>query len=254
MSMWDYDERAPIFDAIGLTWLINKIAFFPPAPTYAADDCRRVLGVCYIVIEPEARTRAGSVLYIHGNAGDIGGSKYGGRLKIIANMVGAPIYAFDPPGYGHTPGPAGASWVTAACCVLATMPQPVALWGLSMGGHVAAALANESAGIVLESAFASMFDVLTLFGGALLRLVGVHRMSNDAAVARAAVPVWVFHGDADRVINVEHGVRLVAAAGARYAGGAIVKGAAHGEVAWKVPTHIAAALASILDGTSFSNT
>lgn len=89
--------------------------------------------------------------------------------------------------------------------------------GHSMGTAVAARLAArvgsapELCGVVLESGFPSFARVAAFSSGALgvsVTALGRQRMDTAAAARQLQVPVWVWHGERDRTIDVALGREL----------------------------------------------
>jgi len=99
-------------------------------------------------------------------------------------------------------------WVTGT---LAVPPDRVVLHGKSLGGGVAALLAEavRPRALVLESTFTSVADVAARqFPIYPVRLLVRHPFDTRARARYIGVPVLVMHGDADTVIPVRHGRAL----------------------------------------------
>jgi hypothetical protein len=161
-----------------------------------------------------------TVLFCHGNAGDIGD-----RLETIGILhdLGLSLLIFDYRGYGRSEGRPGEAGLFADARAAwrylvedaGVPPGHILVWGRSLGGAVAAQLATEvqPAGLVLESTFTSAVDVARrhypwLPVGRLLR----SRFDAAAAVARADCPKLILHSRDDEVVPWPLGVQLHAAA------------------------------------------
>ena len=184
--------------------------------TLTAEDGVRV--VAWYV--PAERADAPAILYCHGNAGNIST-----RLPtlLLCHQLGFGVLAFDYRGYGFSEGTpseegtardARAAW-DALTGPLGIGPGRVVLVGRSLGGAIAARLANErpAAGVSLECAFTSVPDVAAeLFWFLPARWIVRAQYPTVAHVRRFDCPVMVAHSPDDRLIRYHHGEELYAAA------------------------------------------
>lgn len=181
---------------------------------------------------------AGTVLHLHGNAGSMVS-----HLGFVEHLpaAGFNVMLMDYRGYGES---AGSAWsrgplVEDALAGFAALraradvdPSRIALYGVSLGGAIAIAVAErdlaqggEIQAIVLESPFACWRDVAAnalggdppaLWARALASLLvkgeraGAPRPLD--AIARIDRPILILHGDADSIVPVSHGRRLAASA------------------------------------------
>ncbi len=162
-------------------------------------------------------TRAGTLLYCHGNAGNI--SNRLPKLEAFHNRLGLSILIFDYRGYGRSAGaPDEAGTYVDARAMRDWLRErdagPVIYLGASLGSAVATALAVEDppAGLVLEAPFTSVpaMASLTVPGaGWLFRT----RYDTLAAIARSTAPLLVLHGEADEVVPNRMGRAVFDAAG-----------------------------------------
>lgn len=236
--------------AVGANWLFNLVAFQPQYGwKYAPESANYANGIAYQRIPPHGGPlRPGAVLYIHGNAGSLATQEE--HCRKWAARIGVPFYPFDPPGYGCSRGKVGDSWVEAACDVIAVIPErPLVAWGLSMGGHAAAALSDGRVdGVLLESTFATALGVLDLRMATVAHFFGVRRMESAAALRGATVPVAVVHGMRDGVIHYMHGKRLADATPAHLlVVQEAIPNADHGDVSYLAPVTVQAALVRLLN-------
>lgn len=135
---------------------------------------------------------------------------------------GTAVLIVDYPGYGASEGRASEQglYEAAELAYDTLLAQPgidparVFVYGRSLGSAAASHVATTRtpAGLVLESPFTSARDMARrhypLFPPALLRV----RLDNLAAMSRVRCRVLVFHGTADRLVPMDMGHRLAAAA------------------------------------------
>jgi len=169
----------------------------------------------------DARPQRGTLLFFHGNAGNI--SHRLDSLRIF-NRLGLATLIIDYRGYGRSGGrisekgtylDAEAAWQYLTK-TRGIDPQQIVVFGRSLGGAVAASLAAEHppAGLILESVFTSVPDMAAkLYPFLPVRLLS--RFSYDArrAVREVACPVLIVHSPEDDIIPFENGLALFAAAG-----------------------------------------
>lgn len=184
------------------------------AVTFRATDNVRLTGWWVPAGKP-----MGTVLFCHGNAGNI--SNCLGTLRVF-NGMGLDVLVFDYRGYGRSEGrpseeglyrDAEAAWryLTEVRKVPA---QRIVIVGRSLGGPVAAHLARDhrSGALVLESTFTSMDEEVsklsTLPVGSLVK--GEFR--TEAYVSEVRCPVLVVHSREDEVVPYELGRKVFEAA------------------------------------------
>lgn len=164
---------------------------------------------------PAAR---GALLFLHGNAGDIGD-----RIDTLAllHRLRINLLIFDYRGYGRSegqPDEAG-TYLDAAAAWRYLLDRghdagKIVVHGRSLGGAVAARLAADvgPAGLILESTFSSLAEL----AGELYRwlpvrpLLRLHYPTAEQA-ARTTGPVLVVHGRDDEIIGFAHAERLLEA-------------------------------------------
>ena len=162
-------------------------------------------------------TRA--LLYLHGNAGNASD-----RLPLAARLLRLETHVLllDYRGYGRSDGrPSEAGAYADARAALAHLvearglrPKRIIPFGHSLGGAIAVDLARgrELGGVILESSFTSLADVVDhLYFPPLGRLVR-GRFASIRKIPELRAPLLCLHGDRDRVIPIELGRRLCAAA------------------------------------------
>jgi uncharacterized protein len=165
---------------------------------------------------PPAQPDAPVILFSHGNGGNV--SHRVGTLRML-HEIGVGTLMYDYRGYGDSEGTpteegtyldAQAAWrhLTEA---MGVPPERIVVHGRSLGGPVAAWLANHEspAALVLESTFTSVPDLAAkLFP--LLPARRLSRFSYDTAtyVRQVRCPVLVIHGPDDEMVPYSHGRAL----------------------------------------------
>ena len=159
-----------------------------------------------------------TLLYAHGNAGNIGDRVSIARLLI--RELGVGVFMYDYRGYGRSEGtPSEAGLVSDALGARAALlregvrPEHIVYYGRSLGAAVTLdlALAHPPPGVVLESPFASvraMADSVLPGAGYVFRT----RWDSLAKIPRLAAPLLVLHSEADEVVPYAHGKALFDAA------------------------------------------
>ena len=207
--------------------------YFPDLPAREVDATPRDAGLSFesLRIRTEdgemldgwfipAPAGKGTLLYLHGNGGNIGH-----RIDVIEifHSLGLNVFIFDYRGYGRSTGKpsedgtyrdALAAWnyLTEKRRIPA---QHIVLYGESLGGSVAARLAERHTprALVIYAAFTSirdMADVLYPFlpTGLLTR----YRYDTRTALAQARCPVLILHSVEDEIVPYSHAQELLAVA------------------------------------------
>jgi fermentation-respiration switch protein FrsA (DUF1100 family) len=169
--------------------------------------------------EPRART----LLYLHGNAGNIAANAvHAVRLR----NAGLNVFIFDYRGYGDsTGGPARErlayedaerAW-TYLVQERKLAASDIVIYGHSLGGAIAIDLASkhpDAGALIAESAFTSIVDVAdgTLFAYLPLGLIVTERFDSISKIGTIRVPKLILNGDADTMNPPRMAQRLSAAA------------------------------------------
>jgi fermentation-respiration switch protein FrsA (DUF1100 family) len=166
-------------------------------------------------------TAHGAVLFCHGNAGNLSH-----RCPIVIALMqslGQSVLIFDYPGYGKSAGqPSEAGCYAAADAAYdwlvreqGIVGNQIVLFGESLGGGVAVDLAarHEHRALVLVKTFASIPDMArerwsTWSSSPLVR----NRFDSVAKIKNCKAPIFVAHGDRDRVIPLAEAKKLYEAA------------------------------------------
>jgi fermentation-respiration switch protein FrsA (DUF1100 family) len=168
---------------------------------------------------PAAQER-GTVLFLHGNAGNISH-----RLDSIRmfHRLGYSTLIFDFRGYGNSGGKPGEEGTyrdaEAAWRYLAEQrhipPCRIVLFGESMGGAIAAQLAGlkKPAALVIASGFTSVPDLAQqLYPYLPARWLARIRYDTQGYLRTVTVPVLIAHSPQDDIVPYSHGQALFAAA------------------------------------------
>jgi pimeloyl-ACP methyl ester carboxylesterase len=165
------------------------------------------------VFLPNDAADAPVLLFCHGNRQDLGLAEE--RLQAYRDH-GWSVFCFDYPGYGTSTGQPSAAGCNAALAAAYSYltalkeipPERIVLYGLSLGGGPAVALASRApvGGLILEGAFVSAFRVITHW-----RLLPWDRFDNLASIGRVRAPLLSIHAQKDRTTAWWHGKALFAA-------------------------------------------
>lgn len=168
-------------------------------------------------IEPTGPTRHGAVLYLHGNAGNIGG-----RLERAHGWAtrGYAMMLVDYREFGQSQGiihdqqdliadaQAAYDWLTESAGIV---PADLWVFGESLGSAPAIELAlrNPVGGLILEGAFTRLRDLARYHYPALPPVfLGQFSMENIRLIDRLQVPVYFIHGLDDKICPVWMGRAL----------------------------------------------
>jgi fermentation-respiration switch protein FrsA (DUF1100 family) len=165
--------------------------------------------------------RQGVILFCHGNAGNL--SFWTPTILSLMNRLGQSVLIFDYPGYGRSSGKPNESDCYAAAgaaydWLVQTKqipPQGVTIFGESLGGGVATDLAARKPhrALVLVKTFTSVPDMAKKMPLASASASLVHnQFDNLAKIHRCSGPIFIAHGDRDRLIPFAQGEKLFQAA------------------------------------------
>jgi uncharacterized protein len=155
------------------------------------------------------------VLYFHGNGGAL--SLRVDRFQRIA-AAGVGLLAIDYRGYGGSTGtPTERGLIedgrAAYAFAAARYPGRIALWGESLGTGVAIALAAEQpvTHLVLDAPYTSALEVAaTVYWYFPVRWLMKDTFRSDLRIAKVKAPVLILHGEADDIIPIRYGEKLLA--------------------------------------------
>ena len=160
-----------------------------------------------------------TLVYLHGNAGHIG--HRGGKVKPYLD-AGYGVLLVSWRGYGGNPGsPTEEGLYHDARAALDFLeaqgvpPGRIVVYGESIGSGPAVQVATEReiGALVLEAPLTSAADVAQRHYWYLpARYLVLDRYESLAKIGRVKAPLFIFHGERDRVVPVDMGRSLLAAA------------------------------------------
>lgn len=167
-----------------------------------------------------ADSATATILFCHGNAGNIGD-----RLESIAQFhrMGLAVFIFDYRGYGQSAGRASEKGTyrdaEAAWNYLTNEkgidPKTIVIFGRSLGGAIATWLATQHrpGALIVESSFTSVPDIAARHYPYLpVRLLSRFQYNSKENIARVTAPVMIAHSPDDNLVPYRHGEVLFAAA------------------------------------------
>ncbi|HOX05076.1 MAG TPA: alpha/beta hydrolase [Planctomycetota bacterium] len=169
---------------------------------------------------PAAGQPRGTMLYCHGNAGNI---SHRVGLVAVFRQMGFNVLIFDYRGYGRSEGKpseagtyldARAAW-DHLVSVRGAKPESIVVFGKSLGGGVATNLAAERrpGALILQSTFTSVPDVgADHIWWLPVRLICRIKYPSLKTLPTVKCPVLVVHSRGDEVNYFPHGQKLFAAA------------------------------------------
>ncbi len=176
-------------------------------------------GVRVVAWHGAARPGRATLLYFHGN---------GGNLALRAERIrrfmaqGWGVYMMSYRGYSGSGGvPSEADNVADAkrawldLLRTGTRARDVVIYGESLGTGVAARVALEApaAGLILDAPFTSIVDIgETRYPMLPVRWLLANRYETIDVIGQVRLPLLVVHGEADRIVPVEMGRKVFAAA------------------------------------------
>lgn len=213
--------------AIGYLYLFQRSYVFHPSGVLAAPAERGLADVEVVTLSAadgttltgwyrEAAAGKPTILYFHGNAGNLSGRSERFR-KIIGSRFG--LFAVTYRGFAGSGGAPGEAALFADALEsfdwLAKRTDNIVLHGESLGTGIATYVAAErpARALVLEAPYTAALDV----AGETYPWVPVSLLMRDPFLTREHIrrveePILILHGTQDRVIPVEHGRRLFEAA------------------------------------------
>ena len=160
-----------------------------------------------------------SVIYFQGNAGNIGHRGHTVR-PMLDRGWGVLLVGYR--GYGGNAGSPSEEGLHADAAAAAAFlvgegvtPARTVYWGESLGSGVAVRLAAERppGAVVLEAPYTSIVEMAaSRYWFVPVRHLVKDRFDSLSRIAAIGAPLLVLHGAQDRVIPIEHGRRLFAAA------------------------------------------
>ena len=172
----------------------------------------------WFIPHPQA---SATVIWFHGNAGNIGDRV--NNIKLLHDKAAIDIFIFDYRGYGRSPGTPsepsiyldGEAAIHYVRTRLKVESKNLVIFGRSLGAAVAAEIASrhDSRAVILESPFTSLREMAKVVFPVLPigPLLGAKFNVLDK-VGKITAPLLVLHGDQDEIIPLEQGKQVFAAA------------------------------------------
>lgn len=208
----------------------GQFIYFPEMPSRVVEFTPKDAGLSYEPVQlhtedgetlagwfVSAATPKGSLLYLHGNGGNIGH-----RIELIEvfHHLGLNVLIFDYRGYGQSTGRpteagtyrdalAGWRYLTETRHIPAT---EIYYFGESLGGSIAAWLAERHPpkAMVLYATFTSVADMARqLYPFMPTRLLVRFRYDTKAALAKVDRPVFIMHSPQDEIVPYAHAQDLL---------------------------------------------
>lgn len=212
-----YMERKSIFFPMRQMALTPDEAGIPYEDIYFTATDGTMLHAWYIPAEKGAEAR--TVLFSHGNAGNI--SHRMDKIAMFRDIgVNVLIYAYR--GYGQssgTPSENGAySDVMGAYEYLLSEknadPEDIILYGESLGGAVSIYLASKRpvGGLITENTFTSIKDMARLAFPFIPHFVFASRFDSVSRIQEITCPKLIMHSYDDEIVPFAQGEKLFAAA------------------------------------------
>lgn len=187
---------------------------------YVRLNEREKLHGWFIPADTEPRQQKSTVLFLHGNGGNISH-----RLATIEflHRLGAAVFIIDYRGYGLSDGKPGEKnsyddaraafdWLTVTKEI---QPDEITIFGRSLGGAIAVDLAGrvDCRGLIMESSFTSAVDMGRMIYP-FLPISWLMRFDYNSLekINKVNCPVLVTHSPTDEMIPFEMGRRVYQAA------------------------------------------
>ena len=191
------------------------------AVAYNSNDGTQLSGQLYEVPSEDTNSATPTILFFHGNG--VTASYETGFIEQLGRRVGANVMAAEYRGYGSVDGKPAESGIIAdaiaardfLCDRYDIAPSELILYGQSLGGGCAVAVAGESGAklLVLDRTFDRMVDVAAQrYWYIPVRWLMQNRYDSLSRIENYDGPLLQVHGTTDRLIPIAHAERLHAAA------------------------------------------
>lgn len=211
-----FEKKFIYFPSRDGNWDLPRSARFPVEEVrFRTDD-----GVELFAWHARARSAKWTVLWFHGNAGNV--THRWSTMADFVDRLEVDVFLVDYRGYGRSQGSPSEEGLcrdaTAAYRTLVSRgvpPERIVVLGKSLGGGVAAdlALRERVAGVILQSTFTSIPDMSKLVMPAFpARWFMRTRFDNRSKVASIRVPKLIVHSRGDDVVPFWMGEELYRAA------------------------------------------
>ena len=221
---------AVIVAALLAVWMLQRNLIFHPDPERIAPAAIGLKGVEEVVLErpqgvkvlawhAKARDGQPTLLYFHGNAGNL--AARADRI-VLFQQAGYGIFMMSYRGYsGSTGSPTETDNIADALAAHAYLTaenvnaDDIILYGESLGSGVAVQVAKQQdfGGIILDAPYTSLADVgARIYPYLPVRLAIADHYDSLSVIAQVKAPLLIVHGTDDFVIPIELGQQLFEAA------------------------------------------
>ena len=167
-----------------------------------------------------ARTNYPTVIYFHGNGGNL---SHRAKFFSLLSEAGFGVLGLDYRGYGNSEGSPSEegfyqdarTTINYAIKTLSLPPERIIIYGESIGTGVAVQIATEYkiGALVLQSPFTSMKAAATYHYSWLpVNILLKDRFDSLSKITNIHVPLLFFHGNKDIIVPIEQGKELFARA------------------------------------------
>jgi uncharacterized protein len=213
--LWVFQDRLVYFPAYTLSVTPRTLGIDHEDVSLATDDGVNLHG--WFI---PATTARATVLFLHGNGGNI--SHRLDKIDIFRRL-GLNVFIVDYRGYGKSGGKPSETGTyrdarTAWNYLTRTRAIPesrIVIYGESLGGAVALNLAREHPprALIMDSSFLSMPDLgAELYPWLPVRWLTRFHYDSMSLIPQVRVPILIIHSRGDDIVPFHHGQRLFAAA------------------------------------------
>ena len=228
---WAVATLAGLYALVTLVaWGAQRHLVYAPDPTYVVPASLGLTGVeehrieapdgvSLIAWHAPAKSKQPTLLYFHGNAANLAARAERIR-RFTAEGVG--IFILSYRGYSGSGGVpsevdnvADAKLAYAELRRIGVAADAIVLYGESLGTGVASqvALSLPAAGLILDAPYTSVVDVgAERYPFLPVRWLLTHRYETLRVIPNVRMPLLVVHGELDRIVPVEMGRKVFAAA------------------------------------------
>lgn len=177
--------------------------------TITTSDNIRLNGLLFKAAHPK-----GLIFYLHGNAGSL---KSWGKVAEIGSQLQYDVFMLDYRGYGKSEGSIGSEAqlyedVQMAYDKLKSRydEKDIIVLGYSIGTGPAAKLAsaNKPKMLILQAPYYSLTDLMQQHYPVIPTFILKYRLETNLYLRKCSLPVVIFHGDRDEVIDYASALKL----------------------------------------------
>lgn len=173
------------------------------------------------IVSPDSGFNGITILFLHGNAGNIYGTNIFGNSNVIALVKkGFRVFIFDYSGFGFSEGKASLndaftdadSALTYIARKIIPSSDKLFIYGQSLGGYISLTVAANNRdkidGLIVEGAFTSIKDIAAKKYGFLGRIFLAEKHNGLKSVKMYKKPILIIQSLEDEVVPYEMGREL----------------------------------------------